>query len=79
MMASAIRAALVSALLTAGAAQAQGQGQQTVTQIAQRLRDGYEIKAAFYDNAGGAYILLQKGTSAYMCHSSPNQTCEKLN
>lgn len=54
-------------------------GAQTLTQIAQRLRDGYEVKAAFYDNAGGAYLVLQKGTSAYLCHSSPNQTCEKLN
>lgn len=54
-------------------------GAQAVSQIAQRLRDGYEIKAAFYDNSGGAYILLQKGTSAYLCHSSPNQICEKLN
>ena len=77
MMASAIRIALASALLAAVAGAAQAQ--QAATQIAQRLRDGYEIKAAFYDNAGGAYILLQKGTSAYLCHSSPNQTCEKLN
>ncbi len=52
---------------------------QSITPIAQRLRDGYEIKAAFYDNAGGAYILLQRGTSAFLCHSSPNQSCEKLN
>lgn len=60
--------------LASSAALAQG-----VSQIAQRLREGYEVKAAFYDNAGGAYIILQRGTSAYLCHSSPNQTCEKLN
>ncbi len=43
------------------------------------LQDGYEIKTAFSDGTGGAYIVLQKGTGAYMCHSSPRQTCEKLN
>ena len=47
--------------------------------VARLLQDGYDIKAAFYDNAGGAYLVLQKLTSAYLCHSSPNQTCEKLN
>ncbi len=51
----------------------------TVSPVAQHLRDGYDIKAAFYDNSGGAYLVLQRGTSAYLCHSSPNQTCEKLN
>ncbi len=52
---------------------------QTALPVAQHLRDGYEVKAAFSDNNGGAYLVLQKGTSAYLCHSSPNQTCEKLN
>ncbi len=52
---------------------------ETVSPVAQHLRDGFEIKAAFYDNTGGAYLVLQRGTSAYLCHSSPNQTCEKLN
>jgi len=60
--------------LASSAALAQG-----VSQIAQRLREGYEIKAAFYDNTGGAYVILQRGTPAYLCHSSPHQTCEKLN
>ena len=47
--------------------------------VGQLLKDGYEIKTAFSDGTGGAYIVLQKGTGAYMCHSSPRQTCEKLN
>ncbi len=47
--------------------------------VAQLLQQGFDVKAAFYDNAGGAYLVLQKATSAYLCHSSPNQTCEKLN
>ena len=47
--------------------------------VAARLRDGYEVKAAFPDNNGGAYMVLQKGTSAYLCHSNPNPNCEKLN
>ena len=47
--------------------------------VAARLRDGYEVKAAFPDNNGGAYMVLQKGTSAYLCHSNPNPACEKLN
>lgn len=47
--------------------------------VATCLRDGYDVRAAFSDNNGGAYILLQKGTSAYMCHSNPLPRCEKLN
>ncbi len=47
--------------------------------VAKWLSEGYEIKAAFSDNSGGAYLVLEKGTSAYLCHSSPNQVCEKLN
>ena len=47
--------------------------------VGQLLKDGYDIKSAFSDGTGGAYIILQKGTGAYMCHSSPRQTCEKLN
>lgn len=43
------------------------------------LADGYEIKAGFADNTGGAYMVLQKTTSAYLCHSNPTPTCEKLN
>lgn len=66
--------AVIALAVATCAALAQG-----VSQIAQRLREGYEVKAAFYDNSGGAYIVLQRGTSAYLCHSSPKQTCEKLN
>ena len=47
--------------------------------VATCLRDGYDIKAAFSDNNGGAYIVLQKGTTAFMCHSNPSPRCEKLN
>ena len=48
--------------------------------VRQLLVDGYEVKAGFADTAsGGAYLVLQKATSAYLCHSSPNQVCEKLN
>ena len=43
------------------------------------LTDGYEVKTGFADPAGGAYLVLQKATSAYMCHSNPTATCEKLN
>ncbi len=52
---------------------------QAASSVAQLLKDGYEIKTAFADASGGAYIVLQRGISAYMCHSSPRQTCEKLN
>ena len=47
--------------------------------VRQLLTDGYDIKTGFADNQGGAYLVLQKATSAYLCHSSPNQVCEKLN
>ena len=67
---------LAGAIATLGAWSSSAE---TATQVAQHLRDGYEIKAAFSDNGGGAYLVLQKGTSAYLCHSSPNQVCEKLN
>ncbi len=40
--------------------------------VGQLLKDGYEIKTAFSDGTGGAYIVLQKGTGAYMCHSQPS-------
>ena len=43
------------------------------------LADGYEVKAGFADATGGAYMVLQKATSAYLCHSNPTPNCEKLN
>ena len=64
-------AMFLAAMSTAGA--------QAASSVAQLLKDGYEIKTAFAAASGGAYIVLQRGISAYMCHSSPRQTCEKLN
>ena len=52
---------------------------QASTSVAQLLKDGFEIKTAFADTSGGAYIILQRGTSAFLCHSAPRQTCEKMN
>ncbi len=68
-------AGLLAMLATAGMAAAQA----AATSVASLLRDGYEIKTAFADTTGGAYIILQRGTSAYLCHSAPRQTCEKMN
>ena len=67
-------AGLLLALAAATAAAAQA-----ATSVAKLLSDGYEIKTAFADTSGGAYIILQRGTSAYLCHSAPRQTCEKMN
>lgn len=67
---------LAGVLLLAGASTAVAQA---ATSVAQLLKDGYEIKTAFADSGGGAYIILQRGTSAYLCHSAPRQTCEKMN
>jgi hypothetical protein len=71
-----IRVALALGLLAGVAAPALAD---QVTPVAKWLQEGYEVKAAFSDNSGGAYIILEKGTSAYMCHSNPSQVCEKLN
>lgn len=46
--------------------------------LMQLLNDGYEIKAGFAE-AGVPYIILQKGTSAYMCRGGVASSCEKLN
>ena len=43
------------------------------------LADSFEIKTGFVDPNGGAFLVLQKATSAFLCHSNPNPTCEKLN
>lgn len=67
-------AAILALLATASAAAAQA-----ATSVSKLLADGYEIKTAFADTEGGAYIILQRGTSAYLCHSAPRQTCEKMN
>ena len=74
--------AVIGRMLVSGLALGFGAGPalaQRALPIAQILKDGYEVKAAFADSAGSAYIVLQKGTSAYLCHSSPSQVCEKLN
>ena len=63
--------ALVGAVTTATA--------QAATTVASLLSNGYEVKTAFAGPGGDAYIILQRGTSAFMCHSAPRQTCEKLN
>lgn len=77
-----IRAAVVVSSLLASAlgcaVPARAAAEPDVT-VVTCLRDGFEVRAAFSDNSGGAYILLQKGTSAYMCHSNPSPRCEKLN
>ncbi len=67
---------MAAALVWAAAGPASAEA---ISPVAQHLREGYEVKAAFYDNNGGAYLVLQRGTSAFLCHSSPNQSCEKLN
>lgn len=72
-------AAIAGALATAAVAAPAGAAADPDVTVATCLRDGYDVRAAFSDNSGGAYILLQKGTSAYMCHSNPSPRCEKLN
>lgn len=54
-------------------------GPQATATIKKLVADGYDIKTGFIDPNGGAYLALQKATSAYLCHSNPNPTCEKLN
>lgn len=72
-----MRRVLVLAALLAGAVLPAHAAQEGT--VATWLAAGFEIKAAFSDNNGGAYILLQKGADAYMCHSNPSPRCEKLN
>lgn len=47
--------------------------------VAQLLSQGYEIKAGFFDASGIAYMAMQKGTSAYLCHAGTTPACDKLN
>ena len=68
-------AVVISAAVTSAGAQTTSGS----TSVATLLQGGYDIKTAFADTSGGAYLILQKGTSAFMCHSAPRQTCEKLN
>lgn len=71
--------ALLVLLACVTAASAVRAADQAASSVAQLLKDGYEIKTAFADTGGGAYIILQRGTSAFLCHSAPRQTCEKMN
>lgn len=82
-----IRAALLAAALAVLSTPAPAQsvtagpsgGRTTINpQLVQLLQDGYEIKAAFAE-AGVAYLLLQKTTSAFLCRSGGTAACEKLN
>ena len=81
------RAAVLAALFAVLAAPALGQSVSAGTQgsrttinpqLVQLLQDGYEIRAAFAE-AGVAYVLLQKATSAFLCRSGGTAACEKLN
>ena len=47
--------------------------------MGQLLAQGFEIKAAFIDATNIAYVALQRGTSAYLCHSGAIPACDKLN
>ncbi len=71
--------AVLAAVSALAAMLAPAAAQQATTSVAQLLKDGYEIKTAFADTSGGAYIILQRGSSAFLCHSAPRQTCEKMN
>jgi hypothetical protein len=75
-LAGAVAASLAPALAQQTATGLPGEKFGAVRQL---LVQGYEIKTGFSDNTGGAYLVLQKAASAYLCHSSPSQVCEKLN
>jgi len=47
--------------------------------MGQLLAQGFEIKAAFVDSTNIAYVAMQRGTSAYLCHSGAIPACDKLN
>ncbi len=47
--------------------------------VGQLLAQGFEIKAAFIDATNIAYVAMQRGTSAYLCHSGSIPACDKLN
>ena len=47
-------------------------------QLVALLNDNYEIEAGFAE-AGVPYVILQKGTSAYLCRGAGASGCEKLN
>ena len=47
--------------------------------VTQLLQQGYDVKTGFSDPAGTAYLVMQKATSAYLCHSGAVPACDKLN
>jgi hypothetical protein len=47
--------------------------------VAQLLQQGFEVRAGFMDASGNAYLVLQKATSAYLCHSGAVPACDMLN
>ena len=47
--------------------------------VTQLLQQGYEVKAGFIDTTGVAFLVMQKATSAYLCHSGAIPACDKLN
>ena len=79
MRAGVVRFLILLAAVSTALGVASAVAAQTASSVAQLLKDGYEIKTAFADTSGGAYIILQRGTSAFLCHSAPRQTCEKMN
>ena len=76
---------LTSALTFAGSAWSQsaavssGLVNTKVPPVATLLQQGYEVKTGFVDSAGIAYLVMQKSTSAYLCHSGAVPACDKLN
>ena len=47
--------------------------------VTQLLQQDYEVKTGFTDPIGTAYLVMQKATSAYLCHSGAVPACDKLN
>jgi len=69
-------------MLSAGGAVAAGNALETNSKlppVTQLLQQGYEVKAGFTDPSGTAYLVMQKATSAYLCHSGAIPACDKLN
>lgn len=70
--------ALALSATTAGAQFSTQQSGGVNAQLVSLLNQGYDIKAAFAE-AGVPYVILQKGTSAYLCRGGGSAFCEKLN
>ena len=47
--------------------------------VTQLLQQGYEVKTGFIDASGVAFLVMQKATTAYLCHSGTIPACDKLN